>query len=85
MNIYQGLIAEKTGITDPDALALLEEFMRVKHPTLDGLTRPAFTRLAREMAAAAREVTEEEMALFCEAFQLTLPALAAFTPPQLKS
>jgi hypothetical protein len=80
VGFYRSLIAEKTGITDPDALALIEEFMRVKHPALDGLSRSEFTRCARKMASAAREVTDEELAMFCESFKLTVPAMTAFNP-----
>lgn len=45
---YAQTISEATGVTDPAALAEIEDFMRDEHRTLDAISRADFFRLARD-------------------------------------
>lgn len=49
--MYRKLIIDSTGATPQQAEAI-EEVMRSERPTLDGLTRAQFRRLARQAKAA---------------------------------
>jgi hypothetical protein len=74
MNGYQQLISTSIRSTDPDMLALAEKLMRIESPTLDALTRPKFTALARTAARAAAEMADSgELPGFCSAFGLAVP------------
>lgn len=55
---YQQLIQATTGCTDDDA-PVIEEVMRVRHPTLDNIDRPTFRRLARTAQEALAILREQ--------------------------
>ena len=74
MSSYAKLIGEAIGTTDPATLALVEELMRADRTALDGLTRPAFIRAARDTYAdAAMLAAAGELGMYCEALGLTTP------------
>ena len=49
---YAASISKYTGVTDPEALAEIEDFMRLEYRTLDHLDSRQFARCARESHAA---------------------------------
>lgn len=58
-DVYTRGIMEATGCDELTA-AVVEELMRVSHPTLDGLRRPAFAALAREAHEARALLADED-------------------------
>lgn len=65
---YAASINRATGVTDPDLLAEIEDFMRDEHRTLDHLTREDFDRCACECWAEVQYMhTPEGMAWAAQA------------------
>jgi hypothetical protein len=64
---YQRFIAERTRDIDPRHV---EAWMRLEHPTLDGLSRTAFTEAMYAALAAALDAGPEESETLAASFGL---------------
>lgn len=79
---YRKLISEATGSSDPALLALVEDFMRLDHSTLDHLSRDRFAHEARQAHAdiltwhEAGPVNGGTLADYCASAGLACPTLA---------
>jgi hypothetical protein len=78
MSHYGRLICEITGTTDPATADLIENLMRSERTGLDGLDERQFRDAVIEAVADAAELDRSgQLAMYCGAMGLTVPAAAA--------
>lgn len=74
--MYDTLIAEAIGTTDPATVAVVEEVMRVERPALDALSLAQFNRAARTAYAdVVLMAAADQLAFYCEALQIETPSV----------